>query len=290
MPELYIDVSKYNSFNDYAKAASAVKGVIIRAGYRSYSAGKLMEDPLFQTHYKGFVGKVPYLGVYFFTNAISVNETRQEADYCMSLINGKNINLPVFVDSEYSNNNHNGRADHISRELRTTLVNAFCDRMREGGYEAGIYASDAWFVDRLDYNKLPKENHLWVASYSKAPYRVHRYDGWQYTSNYQLEGANGRLDASRWYDNRFEAQKIEIKKDEPKILADGVEFIGDGIPLYSASLAFNPKRTLTGKYYVWSAKAVNKRIRITNRKELVGKAGQITGWVNLSDVEKQFNA
>jgi N-acetylmuramoyl-L-alanine amidase len=39
----------------------------------------------------------------------------------------------------------------------------------------------------------------------------------------------------------------------------------------------------TGTYYVWSNEVVNGRIRITNAQNRVGVAGQVSGWVNVSD-------
>ena len=40
----------------------------------------------------------------------------------------------------------------------------------------------------------------------------------------------------------------------------------------------------TGTYYLWDASVKNKRIRITNSSSNVGKSGQVSGWVNVSDI------
>lgn len=40
----------------------------------------------------------------------------------------------------------------------------------------------------------------------------------------------------------------------------------------------------TGTYYLWDSSVVNGRIRITNAKSRAGKSGQVTGWVNVSDI------
>lgn len=54
--------------------------------------------------------------------------------------------------------------------------------------------------------------------------------------------------------------------------------------LYSSATASSDSGTKSGDYYLWDASTNNGRIRITNSKSNVGKSGQITGWVNVSDV------
>lgn len=51
-------------------------------------------------------------------------------------------------------------------------------------------------------------------------------------------------------------------------------------PLYGSSSATKAAGAVTGTYYLWSAQKVNKRYRITNTKARVGKAGQVTGWID----------
>ncbi len=58
----------------------------------------------------------------------------------------------------------------------------------------------------------------------------------------------------------------------------------DKTKLYSSSTASSASTTKTGTYYIWNASIVNKRVRITNSKSNVGKSGQVTGWVNVSDI------
>ena len=37
----------------------------------------------------------------------------------------------------------------------------------------------------------------------------------------------------------------------------------------------------SGTYYIWDNEIINGRIRITNSKSNVGKAGQVTGWIDV---------
>lgn len=193
-----IDISKYNIVSNYASLATAVNGAIIRSGYRALRTGKLTEDPLFKTHIEGCVKNNIPVGIYFFTTAINVNEAAQEAEYAVSLIKNYKLSFPIFVDTEMSNNKHDGRSDSLSKVVRTSCIIAFCERIKQLGYEAGIYASDSWFVSQLEFDKIKGYN-LWVASYSKAPVRVSNYIGWQFSSSQTAPGVNGRVDMSYWY-------------------------------------------------------------------------------------------
>ena len=40
----------------------------------------------------------------------------------------------------------------------------------------------------------------------------------------------------------------------------------------------------TGTFYLWDVNVVSGRVKITNRADRVGKAGQVTGWMNVADI------
>ena len=50
-------------------------------------------------------------------------------------------------------------------------------------------------------------------------------------------------------------------------------------PLYAASDSKRRSGTVSGTYYRWDGEIVNGRMRITNKQENIGKAGQVTGWI-----------
>lgn len=199
-----LDISRYNPISDYSAAAGDIDGVLIRAGYRGYgSSGTLATDNLFTTHYNGFFGKGIKIGFYWFTQAISESEGVEEANYVHSLINGKTCDFPVYIDSEYSNTSHNGRADGLSASARTDYLIAFCDRMIELGYRVGVYASDSWYANQLELSRIQAKGYsLWVARYSSnPPENVSNYDAWQYTSSGSISGYSGNVDLSHFYND-----------------------------------------------------------------------------------------
>lgn len=59
----------------------------------------------------------------------------------------------------------------------------------------------------------------------------------------------------------------------------------NNIPLYVSSDAREEKKKITGTYYIHSNEVVNNKIKITNKIENIGKSGQVTGWIKVSDAK-----
>ena len=198
-----LDLSKYNTVTNYTNIANSVNGVIIRAGYRGYgSSGTLTTDTKFESYYAGLYGKTK-IGVYWLSQAINESEAVAEANYLYNLISNKKIDFPVYLDSEWSNSNHDGRADSLSKSARTNITIAFCERMKALGYRAGVYASDSWFNTNLNWSTLTTYGYsLWVAKYSSTPPQVvTSYDGWQYTDSGTISGVTSNVDLSYFYND-----------------------------------------------------------------------------------------
>ena len=135
---LGIDVSKWNRNIDWEKVKeSGVRFVIIRCGYRGSKTGALVEDPYFRQNIKGATDAGLKVGIYFFTQAITPAEAVEEASMALKLVEGYELDYPIFIDTEGSG----GRADSLDTETRTAVCEAFCETVEQAGYEAGVYAS-----------------------------------------------------------------------------------------------------------------------------------------------------
>lgn len=73
-----------------------------------------------------------------------------------------------------------------------------------------------------------------------------------------------------------------------KELTAGSEIQLSNIPIYASSTTTKNSSKRTGTYYIYKDEVINGRIRVTNKKENVGKtpAGTyVSGWVNASDIQ-----
>ncbi|MEG2192081.1 MAG: GH25 family lysozyme [Oscillospiraceae bacterium] len=194
-----VDVSKYQGNIDWAAVkASGIEFAIIRAGYRGYGSGVLVEDPYFRSNIKNATAAGLKVGVYFFTQAITSQEAVEEASMVLDAVKGYNLAYPIFFDTEYSTSSKTGRADGLSKNHRTSVAKAFCETVRNAGYKAGVYASKSWFYNQLEYSQVAPYS-IWVAHYASATDFVHRYDIWQYTGSGTCAGIGGAVDLNIGY-------------------------------------------------------------------------------------------
>lgn len=197
-----IDVSVHQGIIDWPKVPASV--ICVRVGYRSGQSGEIKADEYAHRNLNGARATGKKVGVYFWSQALTIDEARAEADYACD--HAGRLDLPVYIDSEYSSK-HNGRADRLSRDARTVVTVAFCTRIMERGYKAGVYASESWFKSNLDYSKLSAYS-IWVAKYSdKRPAYPPKWDYWQYSSKETLPGIPKVVDMSRKYEDKPEPKK-----------------------------------------------------------------------------------
>ena len=128
---------------------------LVRIGYRGYGTGALMKDEQFNANLAGAKANNKLLGFYFFSQAITEDEARAEADFCASLAP---TGYPLFFDSEWGHTTktgvHDGRADNLTKDQRTAIAMAFCERAKAHGFTAGIYTFTAFAGANIDYTYL----------------------------------------------------------------------------------------------------------------------------------------
>ena len=190
-----IDISKHNGNIDWnAVKNSGVQYVILRCGYRGSASGVLVEDQKFKSNIQGATAAGLKIGIYFFSQAVNEVEAVEEASMTLSLIKKYRITYPVYIDVESAN----GRADGISKEARTSVINAFCQTIRNSGYTPGLYANKNWLTEKINTGALGGCK-IWLAQYVAAPTYGGRYEMWQYSSRGSIAGIKGNVDLNVSY-------------------------------------------------------------------------------------------
>lgn len=224
VPIKAVDLSQYNVITDYKKLSQEIKYIFIRIGYRGYSKGTLTEDALFKKHIKECIANnINNIGLYYYDQSINEQEAIEQANWIVDTLKhnciSQYITLPIYIDSEYSNNQHNGRADNISKEQRTKNIIAFCERIKLLGHKGGVgvYASNSWFKSMVEFDKLKYFN-IWCARYSTQKPDISKYDIWQYGSEQFIWGQKP-IDVNWIYNLSTDTQKVEngANKSEIKI-------------------------------------------------------------------------
>lgn len=196
--KLGIDVSSYNREIDWEKVAeSDIDYAIIRCGYRGATSGSLILDSYFKDNCRQAMKADIPIGIYFFSQAMNVTEAIEEASMVIEQCRLYMIDYPIFVNSESAGGA--GRADDLSKDERTEIIRAFCQTIENSGYEAGVYASENWWKNHLDSERLT-EYHTWLAQYKEEPDYEGFYDFWQYTSKGTVEGIETKVDLNISYE------------------------------------------------------------------------------------------
>lgn len=189
-----IDVSSYQGDIDWeAVKNSGVQFVIIRVGFRGYgSAGNMVEDTNFKKNLQGAMDAGLPVGVYFFSQAITVDEAIEEADFVLDRIQGYDLTYPVVFDWEPL-----GREDTRTYGLKTEILceaaNAFCQKVQDAGYLPMIYFNTYAGYIKYDLGEV-KDYDFWFAMYSDAPTFYYSFDMWQYSSKGTVDGITGNVD------------------------------------------------------------------------------------------------
>ncbi len=188
-----IDVSKYQEEIDWESVAGDdVEYAFIRLGIRGYTKGEIQEDENFKDNIQGALHNDIGVGVYFFTQAVSVEEAEEEAQFVLDALEPYQIDYPVVIDVE-AVSNANARTKDLTKEERTAYCIAFCEKIREAGYTPMIYGNMKTFMLMLDLPQL-EEYEKWVAYYDETMYYPYAFKIWQYTDEGKVAGIEGNVD------------------------------------------------------------------------------------------------
>jgi len=192
-----IDVSKWTGAIDWnAVKTDGVDFAFLRVGYRATSSGVLFEDTNFTTYSTGASSAGIPIGAYVFSQALNTAEAVEEAQFALDRVKTANIQLPIVMDYEYSDGS--GRLDQagLSQSEKTANVLAFCNTIRDAGYEPMLYATKSFLTN--DVNRTQIQNSgikIWLAHYTTST-SFSNYDYWQYSRAGSVQGISAEVDCN----------------------------------------------------------------------------------------------
>ena len=196
---LGVDVSHHQGKINWQKVKSAgYDFAVLRIAYRGYGkTGSLNADRMFEQYYRDAKAAGLKIGVYFFAQAINKGEAKEEAEYVLSILDGRKLELPVVYDPE-SILDDEARTDDVSGAQFTANTQVFCATIKAGGYDPMIYANMLWEAFELDLTKLVGIP-VWYADYEKLPQTPYDFEMWQYTNEGNVPGIKGKCDLDIWF-------------------------------------------------------------------------------------------
>ena len=192
-----IDVSSYQGEIDWHSVREdGVEFAILRLGYRGYGEeGNIRLDETFIKNYEGAHDAGIDVGVYFFSQAISVDEAIEEARFVLDSLEGRSLEYPVVFDwetVETLNEEDIPRTEDVMPNTLTLSAIAFCETIQSEGYDAMIYTNKKQATIKYDMRQLANYP-VWFAYYDTKLNYCYDFDIWQYGTG-TVDGIEGEVD------------------------------------------------------------------------------------------------
>lgn len=172
------------------------------------SEGQTWVDPVFNSFYS--MAKIP-LGAYVYSHAITEEQAVNEANKAISLINGRNLPLGIYIDVEESSQLA------LSDIKLTSVVKAFCDTIKKAGYLAGAYGSSGNLWAKVGPKYLGEDVIVWNACWGSNEPTMG--DLWQFTSSDHITGYIGFVDGNKVLSERF-AKLVSNSEYKPQPISN----------------------------------------------------------------------
>lgn len=192
-----VDVSAHQKEINWQRVAAAgVNFAMIRAGYRGYTAGRIVKDEYFDANMQGALSNGLQVGVYFYSQALTPREAEEEARQLLEWIKGYPITFPVVFDWE-EQDREDSRTQGADGNTVTACALAFCKVIEDAGYLPMTYGSPKKVYTNGILLEHLQDYPFWLAHYTKdtAPTSFrYNYQMWQYSSSGAVDGIEGRVD------------------------------------------------------------------------------------------------
>lgn len=185
-----VDISDEQDYVDFAKVKKAgIDYVMIRLGARGYSTGQLILDDYFEDNIKRATNAGLDVGVYFFSQAITVEEAQEEANMVLEHLEGYDVDYPVALDMEFVGSDF-ARTDALTIAEQTDIAMIFLQTIEGAGYKTIIYGDKEWLIQQIDLSKLTAYD-VWLSQPGDIPDYPYHFAMWQYDYEGSVDGIAG---------------------------------------------------------------------------------------------------
>ena len=186
-----------------AVADSGIAFAVIRAGYRGYGKGGIVEDDRFRQNVAGARAAGLRVGLYFFSQAVTPEEAAEEAQWLVDAAHDYQIDMPLVFDWENIDQSTVAAGDTVrtaemTGEDVTACAVAFCETVAAAGYDAAVYGNRWQGYYDYDFAQL-KDYAFWVSAPGTADDFYYAHDFWQYSYDGTVPGVSGSVDRDLWF-------------------------------------------------------------------------------------------
>lgn len=185
-----VDISKnqdYVDFNELKRAG--IEFVMIRLGQRGYTSGEITLDEYFADNIKRATDAGLDVGVIFFSQAVNVDEAKEEAQFVIDTLEEYEIQYPVVFHMD-TIRNEVARIDALDKMQRTNIAITFMDMIKENGYFPMLYGDKEWLIQKLSLGSMIGYD-VWLSQERDLPDYPYQFVMWQYTTHGSIPGIAG---------------------------------------------------------------------------------------------------
>ena len=185
-----IDVSVHNGNIDWNKVKSAgIEFAILRAGFGRLEKQK---DEKFEQNYKNAKAAGIPVGAYWYSYAMTPEEAELEGDVFLSVIKGKQFEMPVYFDLEEK------KQFDLGKEKVSAIMRAFLEKVEKAGYFTGLYGSASSLTTHTA-DDIKSHYTIWLAHWVDKTNYSGAYGIWQYSEKGKVDGISGAVDLDICY-------------------------------------------------------------------------------------------
>ena len=193
-----VDVSEHQGEIDWAAAtADGLDFAMIRAGYRGWTQGGLFEDAYFRRNVEGALENGLRVGAYFFSQATTPDEAREEARWLLAAVKGYDVTLPLCFDWEPIDQSE-ARTNGMTGAEVTDCALAFAEELAASGRACAVY-----FYRDLGYTFYELDRlaglTFWAGAAGGVPDFRYKHAIWQYSFTGRVAGIGGDCDLDLYF-------------------------------------------------------------------------------------------
>lgn len=190
MSYIGVDISKYQDYIDFNKVKKdGIDYVMIRLGARGYGTGQIIADEYFFDNIKRAKDAGLDVGVYFTSQAITVEEAQEEAQLVIDSVGEYHLEYPVAFDMGFVDND-TARIEALSKTEKTDIALAFLQKITENNFTGCIFGDKEWLIKEIDLSKLTDYD-FWLKQEGDLPDYPYKFSMWQYNRKGSVNGISG---------------------------------------------------------------------------------------------------
>ena len=277
MKEKLIDVSTWNGNIDWDKVyKSGVKYAMIRSSFGIENPNQV--DNKFVRNITNAQRAGVKCGIYHYSYAKSAAEAKKEAEFCLKTIKGYKIDLPVAFDIEDSSQTH------LGKDTLTSIVIAFCDRIKFAGYRPMLYCNPNWLCNYLHKDKLINKYDIWLANWGvSAP--SYNCAIWQYSENGSVPGVSGSVDMNWIFKDYTSTKPSTVKPSTSTKPITNVKSVDYSVKV-TAKAGLNVRKGAGTNYNIITALKCGTVATVSKVSGNWGYVGKYGGWICLDYTAK----